>query len=282
MSYPLAAPVEAKPVVLAIQHRMGKVPVHLTSTAKFKLESGSGKQLSWLQNIDTRLNENTVNVLPGGARVLLGIDKFAVGVSLNNEPPAMSAQFKKAIGKDIGALVIELQVDRGGNIVKTTNQLGGVPADSREIVGDMGEQIQSSFDTVAIPLPGGMTQPGKSWTAKRTVPIDLPGSSQTAVMDMTYTYRGVRQHEGRQVAVLELRGTLLSARVPGARDPGARDLSTTLRGRTTGTAIVDPATGTVLHAKATAEASLVVKYRDESFQARGTLEVTMRRGSEVK
>src|SRR5262249_18022958 len=157
------------------------------------------------------------------------------GVSLNDEAPAMSDRFKTAISRDIAKLVIDMRMDPRGNIVTKTNRLTAVPAVSRDIVDDLGEQIQASFDMVAVPLPGSMAQPGQTWKARRSVPIDMPGVTQTASMDMTYTYRGVRTQDGREVAVLELRGTLLSARDP----------TMTLRGRTNGTAVVDPATGVV-------------------------------------
>jgi hypothetical protein len=97
--------------------------------------------------------------------------------------------------------------------------------------------------------------------------MDLLGVPQTASMDVTYTYRGVRQQDGREVAVLSLSGNLVSA-----RDPSA-----VLRGRTTGTAVVDPDTGLVIQATATADATLVVRYRGDTFQARGTLEVNLSR-----
>jgi hypothetical protein len=272
--HPLAPPVEPKPATLAHRPRLNsRDPVFLKSTSQFKLTSSSGRELTYYQNIETRLTEATVAAGPAGSRVRLGIDKFAIGISLNKEAPEFTPAFKEAIGRQIKALAIDLVLDPKGNITAKKNDLTRIArvADVRDIVNAMGDDIQSSFDAVAIPQPGGMVQPGQTWQARRTLPVYVPGNTQTGVMNVTYTYRGQRQHNGKTVAVLALSGGLSSAR------PGSN-----LRGSINGTALIDPATGMVIHAAATANATLTIKYRGDAYESRGTLEVRMDRGPEVR
>jgi S1-C subfamily serine protease len=268
--YTIQPPVEPRASNLAYQPRPGQAPVDLKSTAKFKLEDGSGRTHSYLQNIESRLTETTSEAGPGGARVVLGVQRFAVGVSLDGEAPETSKRFQEAVRRDVGSLSVELRTDGKGNVVSRKNDVSRAPQPSREVLDSFGEQISMSFATVAVPLPGGTAQPGQTWQARRELPLDLPGSSQPAMVNMTYIYRGVRPHEGRQVGVLELRGTLA----------GTRDANSSLTGKTTGTALVEPETGTVLHVHAVSEATLNVRYRGDNFKAVGTLEVTLTRGAQ--
>jgi hypothetical protein len=203
--------------------------------------------------------------------VLLGVQKFAVGVSLNNQAPPQSPEARKAVGQDIGLMSLVLQVDGKGNLSGKKTDLSKVPPASREILEALGEQLQESFDAVAIPLPGGSVQPGQSWKARRELPLDLPGGTQAGQMEVTYTYRGLRQHNGREVAVLDLRGEVSGS-----------NARANLYGRTSGSAVVDPATGMVLQANALVDAVLTVRYREETFEAKGTLEVKLSRGPDVK
>ena len=99
----------------------------------------------------------------------------------------------------------------------------------------------------------------------------MPDSVQTAVMNVTYTYRGLREHEGRSVAVLELRGTLAGS--------GGND---TLSAKMTGTALIDQETGVVLKATALTDAALTIRSRAETVYATGTLDVRLTRESEGK
>src|SRR5205823_422260 len=144
----------------------------------------------------------------------------------NGLPPDVSAQWRQATTRDIGALNILLQMDVRGNLSDKRNDLSRIPAATRDIIDSLGDQIQQSYDAVSIPLPNGPAQPGQTWQGRRLMPNGTP---QAGAMNVTYTYRGVREHKGRDVAVLELRGTLVS---------GEGNLN--VRGRTTGTALYDP------------------------------------------
>ena len=270
-SYPLEPPVEARPAVLAVQQHPGKIPVQLKSTLKIRLEDGKGKEMSGQRFLDTRLIENTTVVDPAGATVLLTVDKFAVGQSQNGRALEPPDNVKKALAGDVNTLGIEMKVDPRGNILSKKNQLARVPPDTREVVTEYGDQIQHSLDLAAIPLPGGMMQPGQTWTAKRLLPIDAPGAAkQSVTLNMTYTHRGVRQHNGREVAVLEIRGIINGA--------GALKMND----ETTGSALVDLATGIVVQSKTMAIVTVSVHIKDETLEARYVLDTSVERAENLK
>src|SRR5262249_22182888 len=148
----------------------------------------------------------------GGARVLLTVDKFAIGLSEDGEAPETSRRFQEAVRRDVGNLVIELQVDQRGELTSKRNDLTRVPPASQDILNDCGNQISRSFDPEVVPLPGGQVQPGQSWRARRQMPLLNAArvGRQAAALDMTYVYRGVRQVKGRDLAVVELAGVAVS------------------------------------------------------------------------
>src|SRR5205823_906284 len=95
------------------------------------------------------------------------------------------------------------------------------------------EQMRDSLDIAAIPLPG-TCKPSQTWKAKRVLPIFAVGEDyQVGAVDMTYTYLGVRQLNGKDHAVIALKGAV--------RSGGDKSLS----GKASGTALVDVATGRV-------------------------------------
>jgi S1-C subfamily serine protease len=266
-AYPLAAPIEEKPTVLAARHHIGKDIALLTSTARFRMENRAGKVQSYVQEISGRLSEQTLAVGTEAARVRLTVEKFDVSV---NGARVESGRFPTALRRDIGSLALELRVDSKGNLTSKKNDLSRVPLQSREVLQALGEQIQQAFDIVAIPQPGEV-KVGQTWQARRELPIDMPDSVQTALMNVTYTYRGLSEHDGRKVAVLELRGTLVG-------DRGKETLAASMTGR----ALIDQTTGVVLKATALTDAALTIRYREETFYATGTLDVRLTREMDGK
>jgi S1-C subfamily serine protease len=271
-AFTIDPPVDPKPSVLKPQYRLEKVPVHLTSTANYKRMITGTEESSLYMNIDTVLNEETRTLLPmGGAQVRMSVQKFAIGLSLDNEKVDTSPEFQQAVKKDIGAMVLDYQLDGPGNLTskKTdfTNQM--MVRDSKEILTALGQQIHQSFEVVATPQLGNPVQPGQTWQAKRELPLPIMLEVKPIMMDVTYTYRGVRQLNGRQVAVVDLNGT-------------AQDGSQS--GKAKGTVLIDPETGMVLQAKAIVESTLTVVRRQSrgrpplTYTATGTLEVKMQRG----
>jgi len=270
IAYPnLAGPVDAKAAMLKPQYRLGTTPVHLTSTANYKLKPPGGDERSLYMNIDTHLNEETKAILaPAGAQIRMGVKKFAIGLSLDREQVETTPEFQQAIKKDVGAMVLDYTLDGPGSLTaKKTDFIRPVVKDSKEILTDIGKQIHQSFEVVATPQIGDVVQPAQTWQAKRELPVPMLLDVKPIMMDVTYTHRGVRQHRGREVAVVALRGT--------AREGNQS-------GKMSGTVLIDPQTGMVVHANAKVESTLTVVVRRGrtilSYQAIGTLEVKLQRG----
>ena len=270
-------PVEAKPATLKAQFRQGTVPVHLTSTARFKV-TGDEAPFSLLQNLDTELNEQTKTLLPdGGAQLQETVRKFATGISKNNEKVTTTPEWKKATTQDIGGLALDHTLDAQGNLkLKKVFYTKPVPAESRLQLDPIGKQLNQSFDIVALPQPGGLMQPGQTWQAKRELPTPLllDDILNTLPIDMTYTYRGLRQHKGKTVAVVNLQATLRKT------IPGRRGMTIVMTGKVNGTVLVDPETGTVVYAKALSDTTLIARApRTETIQITGTLDIRLERGN---
>lgn len=259
--------------MLAAQFRAGKQSVHLKSTAKLTLQSATGDEsLSYTQNIDTHLGETVLPSTPEGTHVRLTIQKFAVGVTENGKAPETSPEFQRAVQRDVGLLGLSLVYNSQGNVAQRSIDVGRVPPASREILNAIGKQLQESLETASIPLPGGQVTPGQSWKARRRLPILAPDRFSAAAIEMTYTYRGMRNIAGKDVAVLDLRGAFLRA-AGGAES---------LKGVITGEGHVDPETGMVLLARTHAEVTISTTYRRTKFEAKGTLESRLERGTGVQ
>jgi hypothetical protein len=141
-----------------------------------------------------------------------------------------------------------------------------VPEDSRKLVVGFVEDLHKMLDAVCVPLPGGRMSPGRSWRGRRLVPIvSLRGDSYTGLLDMTYTHKGTRKHNGREEAVVGLSGIL-------------RGEGFTLVGQAKGKAVIDLATGTVTHAHLTLDLDLdAVDDENSTTNLRGTLDLKLER-----
>ena len=267
-AFTIDPPADPKPVVLKAQYRLGNIPVQLKSTARYKLVPPSGEERTLFMNIETLLNEQTTMLPPlGGAEVRASVRKFAIGLSLDNEKVETTPEFQQAVQKDVGAMVLDYQLDPQGSLLsKKTNFNRAVVQDSKDILTDFGKQINQSFEVVAVPQPGNLVQPGQTWTAQRELPVPMMLDVKSVMMNVTYTYRGLRQFNGRQVAVVDLHGVAVG------------DLQT---GHARGSVLIDPTTGMVLQAKASVESTLTVTVRRgrriASYKAIGTLEVKLQR-----
>jgi S1-C subfamily serine protease len=270
-AFAIAPPVEPRAVVLKAQQRLGAVPVQVNSSGRYKLSAPGREDLSLLMNIVTRLNEDTQRLLPaGGAQLRDSVQRFEIGLSLNDEKVDTTDEFQQAIRQDVGAMALEFLADGQGSLTaKKVSFIKPVAPKSREILTDIGKQLLQSFDMVSTPQQGNLVQPGQTWQAKRELPTPiLADAARPAMMDVTFTYRGVRPFKGHQVAVVSLRGTVA--------EPNQS-------GQLTGTILIAPETGTVVQATAKVESVMPTLVRGRcganiQAQATGTLEINLKRG----
>ena len=260
-------PIDPKPVALSLRPQPGKLRLGLKSTATMQVRSLDGEKHSLYRNLDTQLIEDTRQVdARGVATLALGVDKFAVGLSIDGNGAPSSPRFYRAV-QDVGKLGMALTVDVQGNVTQKGTDLAAAPEASRAALEGMGDQLLTSFDIASVPVPGGMLQPGQTWKASRAVPVDAVDSYLTIAADMTYTYRGVRMVDGRELAVIDLNGVVNSGKVKISNATG------TVRG----TAVVDPAAGRVIEVHLVADVTLDIPFRGESLTSNGKLEVRLTR-----
>jgi hypothetical protein len=264
----LDQPVEPIPARLALRHRTGHIPVRLESKSTLRIRGDDGEAHSFLANIVSNLDEEWQSAAPDGTSpVRVMIRKFEVGISLDGKAPGPSPRLKQVI-QDVGRLGIDLVIDRRGNLIRSRSDLRAVPAGSRNVLENFGDQMRHSLSAVIVPLPGGELTPGQSWQAQRIVPVEALDSTKLVPLDMTYTYRGLRTQQGQDVAVIDLAGKVR----------GVEGRTVHLKGDARGSATLDVETGRVVHAKATIDVSLEMKFRDETVLATGKLEVGVTRG----
>ena len=89
VAYNVDGPVEPKPALLSLERRLGKLPLQIKSIFRRSAEDSEGNDGSLTREIVARLNEDTQSVAPGGAKVQLGVERFAVIDKVNGKtkPP---------------------------------------------------------------------------------------------------------------------------------------------------------------------------------------------------
>ena len=205
----------------------------------------------------------------GKATVRLAVSKFDFVVNVDGEAKPRTSRLGDAVGH-ADKLTIRFKQDRKGTTSQRQVDYGGVPNDMHETMKHFAEQIVQSLDAVAVPIPDAefQVEPGQTWQAQRLVPLETPEASVLGLVDMTYTYRGVRPFSKGDLSVVDLSGTL--------GDRQAR--STGLTGESRGAAQIDSATGRVLKAQAVLDATLELSFRGHSAKSSVKLEVRLKRG----
>ena len=187
------------------------------------------------------------------------------------------------VAPNLRFLACDRVVDGRGAVTKDlvdSEQLqSAAPALQVEFI-SFGEQMIKSLRGLEVALPGEEVRPGQTWKARRPLPIDptwrvlgvLPspiwGAAESEEVEVTFTYAGVRTVNGAAQAVLNLEGETVA-------QPGR---ATGARGRLTGTAVVDLATGQVIEEEVRAEADVeLVLSNLPVIKARGTVLNRLRR-----
>jgi S1-C subfamily serine protease len=231
-------PLERKPTTLALTHKAGNA---------------------------TPLVDNQ-----GTATVRLEYLKVNVGVNVDGRTPPNPTPMQQAI-QFVAQMTGDLRVDKQGSMVQNRLDMSKAPMASRQGLGRIGQQVQQSLDALAIPLLGSELKPGQTWTAQRMIPLDV-GRPDAGVMDMKYTYLGVRTREARQEAVVSLDGVIR------ARD----GVTQYIKGKTSGMAIVDVTSGLTVQAMSNIEVDLDMTIEGQPARADGAMQIQLLRGLAAK
>jgi hypothetical protein len=131
----------------------------------------------------------------------------------------------------------------------------------------LGTQLMQSLETVTVPLPGQEVVHERPWKVQRKLTLGSQRASQPAILDVAIILHGLRERNGRSEAVVFLFGQVRG-------EPGA---ALSVGGDMDGQAVIDLKTNQVRFAEANLNLDLDLGKGKESFQAAGTLKITMTR-----
>jgi S1-C subfamily serine protease len=266
--YPVPPPVEHRPVQLVYKHQVGSNrPLTLHSWLAMKLLDFRTGEHTLTATTAIRCNENTQVVgTEDVANVRLQYRAYNTDYQLDNRviPNANLPRIRQ----DISTLAADLSIDKQGNLVGNQVDTKRVSQNSLTDLALIHEHVQQALEVSAVPLPNKLVAPGESWKAERSLPHPLAGQSDAGVLDLTYTYVGVRKRNGREEAVLALDGKVRNLKPEGAR----------VEGRAHGTAVVDLAGGQVHQADLALILDLdLAQSAGLTIRADGTLDVRLER-----
>jgi S1-C subfamily serine protease len=240
-------PVERTPANLTLRAAGTTArPLKVHTTTSFRINDRDDDDEGLMAQIRTEaeLSEQTARSTGAGLSLRLHYQKAGTEIVVNKErqPDDTPAGLLAALRQ----LAIVLQFDAKGNLTRndldpaTVQQvLGAGPGpllqERMKQINKIHEPIKSALSRLIVPLPGREVQPKESWTTQRQVLIEGLRDDLPAQLEMTYTYLGQRNRNGRAEAVLDVAGVLRG--LPGKEGP--------LGGKATGIATVDLTTGQV-------------------------------------
>jgi S1-C subfamily serine protease len=264
VAFPASAPVDREPAYLALKHYWGARPLALTSVAKMKLGAGDAEA-----TIDMRakLTESMISQRDGVANMRMRCLDYEPGVPqemLLAQSKSQLEQIKKAVRFPHA----NLTVDGNNNLKKGTFELPQELQAVRKDLTDLHSQIHESLEMLSVPLPGQTMQPGQSWKAKRPLMIFTGQRGNSAAMEVTYVFEGVRVQDGKSEGVITFSGL--------AKD---RRVGDSVSGRINGTAFLDLSLFQISSATVNAELNMDLKSRLLVVALESKLERTL--GKEV-
>jgi hypothetical protein len=145
------------------------------------------------------------------------------------------------------------------------------PAAHQDTLGEITEQVLSSLQVLAVPLPGESTKPEQSWKAQRLLEIGPLGLALPVRATFKYTYLGLRRRSGKTEAVLDLNGRLAGQGRNAAR----------VGGSVRGMLLISPETGEVVEGNANIQVDMDLLVDRKVVRANGSLGVRIQRAALV-
>jgi S1-C subfamily serine protease len=220
-----AMPAEKQPALLALKPMWGARPVTFACHADMSLVQPGLKTDSDSATMIGTLTETMVSEQNNTSSLRWRYNKYTTRWPNNVLRADQIDQMNRALPQ-ISALHADLIVDPTNRFDRDEPDLAAstVPDNTKTTLIEIHHQVQRMLDLLAVSLPGKQCQAGETWPAVRTlqIPYALPGT-----VNVTYTYRGVRQRDGRPEAVVSVFGV--------CNDFGGRPVN----GKVKGIAILD-------------------------------------------
>jgi hypothetical protein len=258
---------ERKPVTLKYSPPTGgKQTASLVSLGTFKIRDENGEEHSLSMNFRTAITEQFAEAEAKTFPMRLVYNQFTLGLKLDDKPVQQNNDITKIL-RDIRFLAANVEMAKDGSVSAAQADLAQVPKDTREALSDLSDQVLESLELMSIPLPDRKVEAKETWKAHREFQIGPGFIAVEAKGDLVYTYRGVQVRSGKEVVLVGIEGEIR----------GKRGNGLNVGGKVTGGAVIDPATGVVIHADANVKADVDFTFARKAAKAMGTLAVSIDR-----
>jgi S1-C subfamily serine protease len=215
-------PVEAKPAALVIKHtpdrpnQVRHVVIDSQDSVTITLE-GLGN-LGGGQSLVASLTEKTRSVEPNGdAKVSLQYTDLRLG---DKDRDTVFRKQLRGVLETVKNLGVEVTVTRDGRIRSPVPVWPNVPERARPVLRQFNRQLLQALEAMSLRLPNKDVQPGEVWSANLPFTIIIDRETRNVVAAMQCKFVGTRVRDGREEAVIELRGKVSGESRSGAPDDG--------------------------------------------------------------
>ena len=225
-----------------------------------------GEEHSLAVNMKTALTEHTA------AKTLGDITPIAIGYKalifnmLDDKKPIQNDAETKRDISNVRLLSADMDMTKDGNIANSKGDLSKVPKASREFLEPVSEQVLQALEVLAVPLPEGELKPLQTWKTVRSVLLGNSVVGVPAIAEIKYMYFGTRTLRGREVAVLDVQGTV----------KGVRGAGLNVGGKVNGLSSVALDTGEVLDATMRFKSDMDIEYKSKKGKVYGDLKIQVR------
>jgi hypothetical protein len=267
--------VERKPALLQFKPQRGAGrTLDFKTAARFRLGDEDDPDEEREMTTTVQLKESVETATTRGATLAL---RYATAERVLSEgppdrrretPSKILPRIRPALAKVQAALSLDAEGNPTANTVAPAS-LAGLTKETAAELEKFHEPTQYGLEALAVRLPNETTKPGAKWTAVRTLPIVTGNRFEKGKIDITYTYLGRRRHGGRDEAVIALEGVVR----------GFEDRESKLAGSASGTAVVDLASGEVLHAQTVVgvDMELVLEGAGDGLKVALTMDMELKR-----
>ncbi len=256
--YKAPPPVERKPTRLVLKPA-GEWPLTLERWSSLRYPDPRGRDHRALLRLEAKMTDVSRGRQGDGLAFQRRFTALKEGVAIDGDIRMLRRL--PQVAPNVKFLAVSRVIDGRGMVQKDlvdAEHLQAAPAALQPEFINFGEQMIKFLRGVEVALPDGDVQPGQTWKAPRPLVIDptwralgvLPspiwGAAESESLEVTFTYAGTRTVKGAEQAVLTLEGATVA-------HPGG---GTGARGRLSGTAVVDLATGQVIEEEVTSTADV--------------------------
>jgi hypothetical protein len=234
-----APPVERRPLLLSLKPKAGLKILHLTSTTNFRAVTAAERaEHAVATKSDVKFQEQTVPAGPQAFFLNMGYQSATFDVTVDGKSMP-NAERTQTLVQGLGFVITQLVADNNGTVRRNNVLTPRLPPAIKQPTLELHEILFAKLDAVNVPLPGRELTPGTSWAAARPLPIVTGEKADVTVLEMTYTYQGIRVRDGKQEAVIDLIGKL----------KGGRGMEQRYGGTAEGRAVYDVESGQILQSQ---------------------------------